>query len=62
MFNHSREFQALRGTLKDVSQWSVISGPVNSGKGTLLLEVINGLKKEKPKPSIISSRFKGSNL
>ena len=53
MFNRCREFQALRTTLKDVPQWSVISGPVNSGKSTLLLEVINNLKREKPKPSII---------
>ena len=52
MFNRSRDFQALHGTLKDVPQWSVISGPVNSGKSTLLLEAVNGLKKEKPKPSI----------
>ena len=39
MFNCSREFQALRDTLKDVPQWSVISGPVNSGKSTLYLKL-----------------------
>ena len=40
-------------TLKDLTQWSVISGPLNFGKSTLLLEAVNILKEEKRDPSII---------
>ena len=53
MFNRSRELNALRGTLNDVPQYSIISGPVNSGKSTLLLEAIKTLKLESPDRSIV---------
>ena len=54
MFNRSRELNALRGTLNDVPQYSIISSPVNSGKSTLLLEAIKTLKLESQDRSIVN--------
>ena len=46
MFNRTRELDALSTTLKDVPQFSIISGPVNSGKSTLLGKVMKRAKEE----------------
>ena len=53
IFNRSRELNALYYTLKSQPQWTVVSGPVNSGKSKILMKVAETLRNEKQKTSII---------
>jgi len=45
IFNRTREIATLRSVLKVKPQFSFISGPVHSGKSTLMMEVIDGIIK-----------------
>ena len=53
VFNQSRELNALYYTLKNKPQWTVVSGPLNSRKSTILIKVMETLQDEKQKPLTI---------
>jgi len=59
LFNRTRELDTLCSTLKAKPQYSIISGPVNSGKSIILGEAMKRLKEETD-PSIVHIDLRGS--
>ena len=53
MFNRTREVETFRDTLENMPQWYIVSGPVNSGKSTLIREVVDRIKEEKPRTPMV---------
>jgi len=51
-FNRNNEVQMLQEVLKAEPQFSLLTGPVHSGKSTLVTQVLDKLSTEKPKPAI----------
>jgi len=49
-YNRIKELEAFRGVLEDLPQISVVSGPVNSGKTTLMLLLLEEMSKNKQNP------------
>ena len=58
LFNRSKELDNLCGTLKVKPTFSIVSAPVNSGKSTLLVEVMHQLRKQSRTPSIVNLNLK----
>ena len=53
IFNRTHEIATLQSVLKVKSQFSLISGPVHSGKSTLMSEVLDRINNGKQHPSIL---------
>jgi len=53
-FNRTYEVETVREVLHSRPQFSLITGPVHSGKSALVTEVLQTLRTERPSPSILS--------
>lgn len=52
-YNRTKEVDLLYGSLKDAPKFSVIGGPVHSGKSALMSEVLSRIESEKPRPAVL---------